>query len=90
MAVPDDIGGRVRERLLGVLFSQCFDIINRGIGILQDLNLGCQIALGFRKGPFDIMRDLGEGETNRIIDQFQKDRPGMPGPKGEISAYQDF
>ncbi len=90
VAVPDDMRGRVRDRLLGVLFSQCFDIINRGIGTLQDLNLGCQIALGFRKGPFDIMRDLGEGETRRIIEQFQKDRPGMPGPKGEISAYQDF
>jgi enoyl-CoA hydratase/3-hydroxyacyl-CoA dehydrogenase len=88
--VPDDIRRRVRSRLLGVLFSQCFDIINRGIGTLEDLNLGCQIALGFRKGPFDIMRDLGDGETRRIIDQFQRDRPGMPGPRGKISAYQDF
>ena len=90
VTVPDDMRGRVRERLLGVLFSQCLDIINRGIGTLEDLNLGCQIALGFRKGPFDIMRDLGEGKTKRIIGQFQKDRPGMPGPKGEISTYQDF
>ncbi len=88
--VPEHIRGRVRNRLLGVLFSQSFDIINRGIGTLEDLNLGCQIALGFGKGPFDIMRDLGEGETRRIIGQFRKDRPGMPGPKGEISAYQDF
>jgi enoyl-CoA hydratase/3-hydroxyacyl-CoA dehydrogenase len=88
--VPDDIREQVRLRLLGVLFSQCFDIINRGIGTPEDLNLGCQIALGFRKGPFDIMRDLGEGETKRIIDQYQVDRPGMPGPKGKISAYQDF
>ncbi len=88
--VPDHIRERVRPRLLGVLSSQCFDIINRGIGTPQDLNLGCQIALGFRKGPFDIMRDLGEGKTKRIIGQFQKDRPGMPGPKGEIATYQDF
>jgi enoyl-CoA hydratase/3-hydroxyacyl-CoA dehydrogenase len=88
--VPDDVKRRVRDRLLGILFSQSFDVINRGIGTLEDLNLGCQIALGFRKGPFDIMRDLGEGETRRIIEQFGKDRPGMPGPKGEISAYQDF
>jgi enoyl-CoA hydratase/3-hydroxyacyl-CoA dehydrogenase len=86
--VPDDIRRRVRNRILGVLFSQCFDIINRGIGTLEDLNLGCQIALGFRKGPFDIMRDLGERKARRIIDQFQKDRPGMPGPRG--STYQDF
>jgi len=88
--VPEDIRGRVRDRLLGTLFSQSFDIINRGIGTPEDLNLGCQIALGFRKGPFDIMRDLGEGETRRIIGQFQRDRPGMPGPKVVISAYQDF
>jgi len=88
--VPDEIRERVRDRLLGVLFSQSFDIINRGIGTLEDLNLGCQIALGFRKGPFDIMRDLGEGETRRVIERFQKDRPGMPGPTGEMSSYQDF
>ena len=88
--VSDEIRERVRDRLLGVLFSQSFDIINREIGTLEDLNLGCQIALGFRKGPFDIMRDLGEGETRRIIERFQKDRPGMPGPTGEISSYQDF
>ncbi len=88
--VPDDIRERVRERLLGVLFSQCFDIINRGIGTPEDLNLGCQIALGFRKGPFDIMRDLGDGETKRLIDRFRKERAGMPGPTGKISTYQDF
>jgi enoyl-CoA hydratase/3-hydroxyacyl-CoA dehydrogenase len=88
--VPDDIRRRVRNRLLGVLFSQCFDIINRGIGTPEDLNMGCQVALAFRKGPFDIMRDLGDGETRRIIGQFQRDRPGMPGPRGKISAYQDF
>ncbi len=88
--VPSEIRRRVRDRLLGVLFSQCFDIINRGIGTLQDLNLGCQIALGFREGPFDIMRDLGDRETRRVIAQFQKDRPGMPGLKGGVSRYQDF
>jgi enoyl-CoA hydratase/3-hydroxyacyl-CoA dehydrogenase len=81
---------RVRDRLLGVLFSQSFDVINRGIGTLEDLNLGCQIALGFRKGPFDVMRDLGEAEVRRIISGFQEIRPGMPGMKGDYRGYQDF
>ena len=90
VAVPDDIRERVRESLLGILFSQCFDIINRGIGIPEDLNLGCQIALGFRKGPFDIMRDLGDRETKRLIDRFRKERAGMPGPTRKILTYQDF
>ena len=88
--VPEDIRKTVRDRLLGILFSQSFDIIDRGIGTKEDLNFGCQIALGFRKGPFDIMRDLGEEEVKRIMERFQKDRPGFPGPSKEISYYLDF
>ncbi len=88
--VADDVANYVRNRLLGILFSQSFDIINRDIGTLADLNLGCQIALGFRKGPFDIMRDLGEGETKNIISGFQQDRPGMPGIDGDYARYQQF
>jgi len=80
----------VRNRLLGVLFSQSFDIINRDIGTLEDLNLGCQIALGFRQGPFDVMRDLGKEKVTSIIEGFQKDRPGMPGMEADYERYQQF
>ena len=80
----------ITNRLLGVLFSQSFDIINKGIGTLEDLNLGCQIGLAFRKGAFDIMRDLGEIKVKEIISAYQKERPGMPGIEGDYSRYQDF
>jgi enoyl-CoA hydratase/3-hydroxyacyl-CoA dehydrogenase len=88
--VPEDVRKKVRDRLLGILFSQCFDISDRGIGTREDLNFGCQVGLGFRKGPFDIMRDLGEGEVNRIVDNYGRERPGFPQPKKPLSAYQDF
>ncbi|MEW5920823.1 MAG: 3-hydroxyacyl-CoA dehydrogenase NAD-binding domain-containing protein [Bacillota bacterium] len=88
--VDPDTEKFVHDRLLGVLFSQSFDIINRDIGTLEDLNLGCQIALGFRKGPFDIMRDLGKEKTTEIIKGFQQDRPGMPGMEGDYERYQQF
>ena len=88
--IDRDTAARVRDRLLGVFFSQSFDIINRGIGTLEDLNLGCQVALGFRQGPFDVMKDLGEAEVTRIIDDFQTARPGMPGMEGGYDRYQDF
>jgi enoyl-CoA hydratase/3-hydroxyacyl-CoA dehydrogenase len=48
------------------------------------------MALGFKKGPLDVMKDLGEPETKRIIETFQKDRPGFPGPIKPITTYQDF
>ncbi len=90
LEVPEDIKNTVRDRLLGILFSQSFDIINRGIATPEDFNICCQIGFAFKKGPFDIMRDLGEAETNRIIKKFQAERPGFPGPEKSFAQYQDF
>jgi enoyl-CoA hydratase/3-hydroxyacyl-CoA dehydrogenase len=90
VAVPDELGNLIRDRLLAILFSQSFDIIDRGIGIPADLNLGCQIALGFRKGSFDIMRDLGDAEVDRIMSKFKTERPGFPMPTNPIAEYQKF
>jgi enoyl-CoA hydratase/3-hydroxyacyl-CoA dehydrogenase len=88
--VPEEIQNTIKDRMLGIFFSQSFDIIDRGIGTKEDLNFGCQIALGFRKGPLDVMKDLGEAEVNRIMEKFQKDRPSFPQPKESFSSYQDF
>jgi enoyl-CoA hydratase/3-hydroxyacyl-CoA dehydrogenase len=88
--VGREIKNTVRDRLLGILFSQSFDIIDRGIGTKEDLNFGCQVALGFRKGPLDLMRELGEAEVNRIMQRFAEDRPGFPLAKQSFAAYQDF
>ena len=88
--IGDEVKSTVRDRLLGILFSQSFDIIDRGIGTCADLNFGCQVALGFKEGPFDLMRQLGEEEVNRIIQKFQRKRPGFPGPQTSWSTYQQF
>ncbi len=88
--VPLDLKEWIRDRMLGVIFSQCFDIADRKIGTRSDLNFGSLIGLGFKKGIFDIMADMGEQEVRRIADQFDKERPGFPRPKGPISAYLDF
>ena len=88
--VSADLKNTIRDRMLGILFSQSFDIVDRGIGTKQDLNFGCQVALGFKKGPFDIMRDCGEAEVTRIMGKFQKERPGFPKAKKPLSDYQDF
>lgn len=88
--VGQEIRNTVRDQLLGILFSQSFDIIDRGIGTKEDLNFGCQVALGFKKGPLDLMRELGEAEVNRIMQRFAADRPGFPQAKQSFAAYQDF
>jgi enoyl-CoA hydratase/3-hydroxyacyl-CoA dehydrogenase len=88
--VDAEIKNTVRDRLLGILFSQSFDIIDRGIGTKEDLNFGCQVALGFKKGPLDLMRDLGEEEVNRVMERFQQERKGFPIARQPLDTYQDF
>jgi enoyl-CoA hydratase/3-hydroxyacyl-CoA dehydrogenase len=88
--VADKVRKHIRDRLLGILFSQTFDIIDRGIGTPPDVNFGCQVALGFRRGPLDLMRSLGAREVRRIMNKFQKERPGFPQAKKPFDFYQDF
>lgn len=88
--VPEETQQLIHDRMLAILFSQSFDIIDRGIGNPQDVNFGCQAALGFRKGPLDIMRDKGAPETNRIMKRFSRERPGFPRAKNDFETYQNF
>ncbi len=80
----------IRDRLLGVLFSQAVDILDRGIGSEADLDLGCRIALGFKRGPLELLREVGEAEATRILDRFVRERPGMPMPKRPLAEYQRY
>jgi enoyl-CoA hydratase/3-hydroxyacyl-CoA dehydrogenase len=80
----------IRERLLGILFSQSVDIVDRKIGDPADLDLGCRLALGFRNGPLDLMRTLGEQTTGRALMRLREERPGMPMPRRSFDTYQDF
>jgi enoyl-CoA hydratase / 3-hydroxyacyl-CoA dehydrogenase len=88
--VADAIRNSVRDRLMGIVFSQCFDIVDRGVGTLEDLNFGIQVALAFRKGPMDYMRDFGEPEVTRIMKRLEAERPGFPMPKKPYGEYQRF
>ena len=88
--VDDSKRDLIRDRLLGVLFSQTVDIIDNEIASSNDLELGCRIALGFRKGPFELMQDMGTTEVDRILTVFSVDRPGMPVPKKSINDYLNF
>lgn len=90
VSVPLDVREWIRDRMLGVVFSQCFDIADRNIGTKSDLNFGSIIGLGFKKGIFDLMQEMGVSEVKRLVDVYAKERPGFPQPKGPIENYLDF
>ncbi len=78
----------IRDRLLGVLLSQTVDILDRGIGNAADLDLGCRVALGFKRGPLELMRAAGDAECARVLQRFARERPGMPMPQRALAACQ--
>lgn len=77
--VPDDVRRMGRTRFQGILFSQALDILAREVGTPEDLNLGCTLALGFHKGPLELMQELGRDGVRKVLEDFDKDRPGFPG-----------
>ena len=90
LKVPADKAKKIRDRLMGVLFSQSVDILDRDIGNRADLDLGCRLALGFKEGPLQLMESTGEKETSRVLAQLATDRPGMPMPSHSLEQYADF
>jgi len=80
----------IRDRLQGILLSQTVDILDRQIGDASDLDLGCCVALGFKKGPIELMREMGENEVTRVLTEFAKHKPGMPMAKKPIAAYFNY
>jgi enoyl-CoA hydratase/3-hydroxyacyl-CoA dehydrogenase len=90
VAVAPEVAADVRDRLLGVLWSQAADIVDRDIGDAADLDLGCRLALGFRQGPLELMRTLGTPEVERVMGRFTAERPGMPLPRRSLDEYQRF
>lgn len=89
-APAPQIAADIRDRLLGILWSQSVDIVDRKIGSPEDLELGCRLALGFKSGPFDVMREAGEADVGRIMARLSRERPGMPMPGKALADYQKF
>jgi enoyl-CoA hydratase/3-hydroxyacyl-CoA dehydrogenase len=80
----------IRMRFLGCVFSQAFYVADKSIGTSSDLNFGSMVALGYKKGIFDLMASLGAEKVAGIMKKFIAERPGFPQPTKPIEQYLDF
>ncbi len=88
--VTPELHAEIRDRLLGVLFSQSVDILDRSIGKAEDLDLGARLAFAFKKGPLHLMREMDKTEVDRILEKFNKYKPGMPTATRPVMEYSNF
>ncbi len=89
-AIDEGVRLDIRDRLLGILYSQAADILDRDIGRPADLELGCRLAFGLKRGPLELMRRAGEQEVDRVLARLGEQRPGMPARTRPLGAYVDF
>lgn len=84
--VEETLAKQIGDRLLGILYSQTLNILDRKIGEPHDLELGSRLAFGFRKGPLEMMSEDPE-KTQQVLQTLNSERPGMPMPDRELAAY---
>lgn len=62
-----DARAKVKDRLLGNVFTIATHLVENDVVSVADLELGVCTALAWPKGPFGMMNDLGMEETTRLI-----------------------
>ena len=57
----------IRDRMLGIIFFVCSQILEENVCSATHLNRGAKIGLRWKNGPVDLMHSFGENEVNRIV-----------------------
>jgi len=57
----------VDERMLGIVFLVCSQILDEKVCSAVDINRGARIGLAWRKGPIDLMKKMGKPEVAGLI-----------------------
>lgn len=63
----DDVKGPIKERLLGAIFAISSHLIENGVVSEADLDVGIRTSLTWAKGPFEMMKELGDAEAKRLV-----------------------
>jgi enoyl-CoA hydratase/3-hydroxyacyl-CoA dehydrogenase len=62
-----DARTKISERMLGIVFLVCSQILDEKICPAEEINRGARIGLRWRKGPVDLMKKIGQDEVIRLI-----------------------
>jgi enoyl-CoA hydratase / 3-hydroxyacyl-CoA dehydrogenase len=88
--IAPEVAEWIRMRFLGCVFSQAFYVADKNIGKTSDMNFGSMVALGYKKGIFELMAFMGAEKVADIIKKFDAERPGFPKPEKPIQEYLVF
>ncbi len=82
--VSDAAAGKIAERLVGVVFLVCGQLLDEIVCTAGDINRGARIGLRWRKGPLDLFNRSGEQTVKEQVSDLAKNRQ-IPVPQSLTS-----
>ena len=78
----------VCDRLLGSVFFTTTSLLDEGVTDITDADVGAKVGLRWRKGPFEIMNDLGIDKAHSLVENLLKPYQDVETP-GVLKAQKD-
>ncbi len=63
---------KIQERLLGVTYHIACQIVEEGVGTIEDVDIGARVGLRWAMGPFEMMNRQGMAEVDRIVGDVER------------------
>ncbi len=65
--VSAEVEGIIRDRMFGIVFFVCGELLSENVCSPVELNRGARIGLAWRKGPIELMQSVGVQEVERLV-----------------------
>lgn len=79
-AVDESKFGAVVDRMMGATFLPAAQLVDEGVGTLDDIDIGARVGLRWKEGPFGHMNKMGPARAKEVIGAVAK-RWQLPIPK---------
>lgn len=86
VTVDDITRNKINERMLGVVFYVCTQLLDEKVCSATEINRGAKIGLKWRKGPIDLMNEQCVDLTTKLIKKISQDYK-VTCPKSIGSAF---
>ena len=71
----------VLDWMFGAVFGVACTMIDEGIATMEDIDRGTKIGLTWRKGPFELMNEVGIDKAYEMVKKLSERRDDFPMPK---------
>lgn len=70
ISTDENLRKKISERIQGVVFLVCSQLLDEKVCTATGINRGARIGLRWRKGPVEMMQQLGEAEVQCMVRQI--------------------